>query len=122
MTPDCWRLRPPALLHCCQVAENPKTGLAADDPFRRSSRCWFSPPPALYFLCWVALAPLIVALVGPSSKALYDGRGRELTFTTVGQGLLLAWVNGIIFYAGTCFWIFHTLHAYGGMSPRSRCC
>ena len=25
-------------------------------------------------------------------------------------------MNGIIFYAGTCFWIFHTLHVYGGMS------
>ncbi len=75
------------------------------------------PTPALYFLCWIALAPLMVALVGQSSESFDDARGRDLTSTTLGQGLLLAWVNGIIFYAGTCFWIFHTLRAYGGMSP-----
>jgi apolipoprotein N-acyltransferase len=76
------------------------------------------PTPALYFLCWVALAPLIIALVGPPSGKLYDVRGGELSSTNLGQGLLLAWVNGIIFYAGTCFWIFHTLHVYGGMSQQ----
>jgi len=76
------------------------------------------PTPALYSLCWVALAPLLVALVGPSSGQHYDAHGRELASPTLGQGLLLAWVNGIIFYAGTCFWIFHTLHVYGGMSPQ----
>jgi len=76
------------------------------------------PTPALYFLCWIALTPLIVALVGAPSGQLYDVRGRELPTTTLGQGLLLAWVNGIIFYAGTCFWIFHTLHVYGGMRPQ----
>ncbi len=76
------------------------------------------PSPALYFLCWIALAPLIVAIVGPASEPVYDARGRQLTSTTLGQGLLLAWVNGVIFYAGTCFWIFHTLHVYGGMSEQ----
>lgn len=64
----------------------------------------------------MALAPLLVAILGSANQQLYDARGRELTSTTLGQGLLLAWVNGIIFYAGTCFWIFHTLHVYGGMS------
>lgn len=75
------------------------------------------PSPALYFLCWVALTPLLVAIVGPANQQLFhDGSGRELTSTTLRQGLLLGWVNGIIFYSGTCFWIFHTLHVYGGMS------
>ncbi|HYN15826.1 MAG TPA: apolipoprotein N-acyltransferase [Terriglobales bacterium] len=76
------------------------------------------PSPALYFLCWIALAPLIVAIIGPGDERLYDARGRDLTSGALGQGLLLAWVNGVIFYAGTCFWIFHTLHVYGGMSDR----
>ena len=76
------------------------------------------PSPALYFLCWFALVPLIVAIAGPASQRLYDVRGRELSSTTLGQGLLLGWVNGIVFYAGTCFWIFHTLHVYGGMSEQ----
>jgi len=69
------------------------------------------PSPALYFLCWVALAPLIVAILGPTD----DGAGKRGT-ASLGQSLLLAWVNGVIFYAGTCFWIFHTLHVYGEMS------
>ncbi len=76
------------------------------------------PSPALYFLCWVALAPLIVAIVGPQTGRLYDSPGRELASTTLAQGLLLGWINGVIFYAGTCFWIFHTLHVYGGMSEQ----
>ncbi len=76
------------------------------------------PSPALYFLCWVALAPLIVAIVEPGGEGPGDGRGRELTAASLGQGLLLAWVNGVVFYVGTCFWIFHTLHVYGGMSDR----
>ena len=76
------------------------------------------PSPALYFLCWIALVPLIVAIAQPESQQLYDGRGRDLTSTTLAKGLLLGWVNGIIFYAGTCFWIFHTLHVYGAMSEQ----
>ena len=75
------------------------------------------PSPAVYFLCWVALAPLIVAIIGPAAEAAYDRRGRGLSAPSLRQGLLLGWVNGIIFYAGTCFWIFHTLHVYGEMSP-----
>jgi apolipoprotein N-acyltransferase len=76
------------------------------------------PSPALYFLCWVALAPLIVAIVGPAGEGSEGRRGCELAATSLGRGLLLAWVNGVIFYAGTCFWIFHTLHVYGGMSEQ----
>lgn len=41
---------------------------------------------------------------------------RERRSTSLGSGLLLGWMNGVIFYAGTCFWIFHTLHVYGGMT------
>ena len=69
------------------------------------------PTPALYFLCWIALAPLLVALVQPNS----GNPDRNPTSASLGQALLLAWINGIIFYAGTCFWIFHTLRVYGGM-------
>ena len=75
------------------------------------------PSPALYFLCWVALAPLVVAIIGPDGEVSGAARARELSAASLRQGLLLAWVNGLIFYAGTCFWIFHTLHVYGGMSP-----
>src|SRR5919198_28451 len=76
------------------------------------------PSPGLYFLCWIAVTPLMAVIVGSSTKGLYDVRGQEVASTTPAQGLLLGWVNGIIFYAGTCFWIFHTLHVYGGMSEQ----
>jgi apolipoprotein N-acyltransferase len=76
------------------------------------------PSPGLYFLCWIAVTPLMAVIVGSSTKELYDVRGQEVASTTPAQGLLLGWVNGIIFYAGTCFWIFHTLHVYGGMSEQ----
>ena len=67
-------------------------------------------------MCWVAVAPLIVAIVGPGAEGSDDGGSREHTAASLGRGLLLAWVSGVIFYAGTCFWIFHTLHVYGKMS------
>ena len=76
------------------------------------------PSVSLYFLCWIALAPLIVAVLSanaPAGVELVDSRGRQLSAATVGQGFTLAFVNGLIFYAGTVFWIYHTLHVYGGM-------
>jgi len=33
-----------------------------------------------------------------------------------GQAFLLAYVSGILWYAGTCYWIYDTMHQYGGMS------
>jgi len=71
------------------------------------------PSPALYFLCWIALAPLLVAILTPAQSAPDKN---PPAFTVLRRGFLLGWVNGVLFYAGTCFWIFHTLHVYGGMS------
>ncbi len=31
------------------------------------------------------------------------------------QGFLLAWLSGVIGIAGSCFWIFHVMHQYGGL-------
>ena len=33
-----------------------------------------------------------------------------------GQAFLLAYVSGILWYAGTCYWIYNTMHEYGGLS------
>ena len=62
------------------------------------------PSPGLYFLCWIALAPLLVALI--------DRRYSP----TVLRAVLLAYLSGVIWYAGTCYWIFHVMHVYGGLS------
>jgi len=62
------------------------------------------PSPSLYFLCWIALAPLLVALI--------DRRYSP----TLLRSVLLAYFSGVIWYAGTCYWIFHVMHVYGGLS------
>ena len=31
------------------------------------------------------------------------------------QGFLLGYVCGILWFAGTCYWIFSTMHRYGGL-------
>jgi apolipoprotein N-acyltransferase len=33
------------------------------------------------------------------------------------QGFLLGWLNGTIFYLGTCYWVYSVMHLYGGLSP-----
>jgi apolipoprotein N-acyltransferase len=33
-----------------------------------------------------------------------------------GQAFLLAYISGILWYAGTCYWIYNTMHEHGGLS------
>ena len=33
------------------------------------------------------------------------------------QGFLLGWLNGTVFYLGTCYWVYSVMHPYGGLSP-----
>jgi apolipoprotein N-acyltransferase len=71
------------------------------------------PSPNLYWLCWVALAPLIAALLTarPPDAAMAERRPASAL-----QGFVLAYVSGVIWYLGTCYWVFHAMHAYGGVS------
>ena len=32
------------------------------------------------------------------------------------QGFVLGWVSGSIWYLGTCYWVFHVMHAHGGLN------
>ncbi|HUO16902.1 MAG TPA: apolipoprotein N-acyltransferase [Verrucomicrobiae bacterium] len=76
------------------------------------------PLPGLYVLCWFALTPLILALLRtrPASQLQIDGVLR-LRPASPGQGFVLGYVCGILFYGGTCYWIFDTMRLYGGLSP-----
>jgi apolipoprotein N-acyltransferase len=76
------------------------------------------PSPSLYALCWVALTPLLVAILGPltSRETLLDRQGRSLNAITTWQGFLLGYASGVVWYAGSCFWVFHVMHVYGGLS------
>ena len=74
------------------------------------------PLPGLYWLAWIAVAPLLVAILrARSTETLQlDGQARLLP-ATPWQGFLLGYVCGILWFAGTCYWIFDTMHRYGGM-------
>lgn len=73
---------------------------------------------AIYLLSWVALAPLIYAILKCRDQdivmVLADG-GQFLAPATAGQGFLLGYACGIIWYLGSCSWIFHVMHVYGGI-------
>ena len=75
------------------------------------------PLPGLYILSWVAFAPLIVALLRarPAGTLEIDG-SVNLQAAKPGQAFLLAYVSGILWYAGTCYWIYDTMHQYGGLN------
>ena len=76
------------------------------------------PKPALYLLSWVALAPLIYAILKCREQdvtlVLADG-GQFLAPATAWQGFLLGYVSGVIWYLGSCYWIFYVMHVYGGI-------
>ena len=75
------------------------------------------PLPGIYVLSWIAVAPLIVALLRarrPDTLQLNESP-RLLPATPV-QGFLLGYKCGILWYAGTCYWIYATMRHYGGLS------
>jgi apolipoprotein N-acyltransferase len=57
-------------------------------------------------LSWVALVPLLVALL------LGDSAGKVFTMRHAG---LLGYGCGILWYMGNCYWIYPTMHEYGGL-------
>ncbi len=71
----------------------------------------------IYALSWFALAPLILALLRtrPAGELEIAGSVR-LRPASPGQGFLLGYVCGILWYAGTCYWIYDTMRQYGGLS------
>jgi apolipoprotein N-acyltransferase len=74
------------------------------------------PLPNLYFLTWAAVAPLLVALLrAHEPDTLQLVAGVKLLPARPGQAFLLAYVCGILWYAGTCYWIYNTMRQYGGV-------
>src|SRR5690242_20587511 len=59
------------------------------------------PKPDFYPLAWVALVPLLVAIC---------------TAPILKRSILPAYVAGVMFFAGTCYWITETMMIYGGVS------
>ncbi len=75
------------------------------------------PLPGFYVLSWFALAPLVVALLRaqPAGPLEIDNTVR-LRAATPGQAFVLAYVCGVLWFAGTCYWIYDTMHQFGGLS------
>ncbi len=75
------------------------------------------PLPGLYVLSWFALTPLIIALLRARPAGELEVAGiLNLQPATAWQGFLLGYVCGIVWYAGTCYWIFDTMRQYGGLT------
>ena len=75
------------------------------------------PLAGLSLLSWVAFAPLIVALLRARPAGVLEMEGSvNLQAASPGQAFLLAYISGILWYAGTCYWIYNTMHEHGGLS------
>jgi apolipoprotein N-acyltransferase len=77
------------------------------------------PEPSLYILSWVALAPLIYAILQCRKQdALLTmvEDGKWFAPATAWQGFLLGYLSGVIWYLGSCYWVFHVMHDYGSLS------
>ncbi len=71
------------------------------------------PTPSWTPLAWVALAPLLVALLQrPAAEVLTPGAAAGLSLR---QGFFLGYLCGFIWYLGSCYWVFHVMHTYGGL-------
>jgi apolipoprotein N-acyltransferase len=74
------------------------------------------PLPGLFFLSWLALAPLVVAILNArATQALQLEESQKLVAASPWQGFLLGYNCGVLWYLGTCYWVFATMHQYGGL-------
>ena len=75
------------------------------------------PLPNLYGLGWVAVTPLLIALLRARQPDTLQLRaGMKLLPARPLQAFLLSYVCGILWYAGTCYWIYNTMRQYGGVN------
>jgi len=70
----------------------------------------------LYGLSWIAVSPLLIAVLrARPAGALQLDAPMKLAPATPWQGFLLGYLCGILWCAGTCYWVFDTMHRYGGL-------
>jgi apolipoprotein N-acyltransferase len=75
------------------------------------------PLPGLYILSWISVAPLLIAILhARNPETLQLDESRKLLPARPGQGFLLGYVCGVLWYLGTCYWVYDTMHQYGGLS------
>ena len=75
------------------------------------------PLPDFYLLGWIAITPLLVALLrARPPETLQIRAGVKLLPARPLQAFLMAYACGILWYAGTCYWIYDVMHQYGGVN------
>jgi apolipoprotein N-acyltransferase len=75
------------------------------------------PLPGLYVLSWVAVAPLVVAILhARTPPTIQLDELQKLIAASPGQGFLLGYTCGVLWYLGTCYWVYGAMHQYGGLS------
>jgi apolipoprotein N-acyltransferase len=75
------------------------------------------PLPGLYVLSWIALTPLLIAIFHARyPETIQLDESQKLIPASPWQGFLLAYACGVLWYAGTCYWVYDTMHQYGGLS------
>lgn len=74
------------------------------------------PTPGLYWLGWVALVPLMLAVLAPYRFSAAAGVETAERSASPAAGFWLGYLSGVIWYAGTCYWVFHVMHVYGGLA------
>ncbi len=68
-------------------------------------------------MCWIAVTPLLVALLRAQKPDTLQLREWPVLLpASPGQAFLLAYICGIFWYAGTCYWIYSTMRQYGGVN------
>lgn len=72
------------------------------------------PSPAWGSFAWIALAPLLVALLQrPASEVMLPGGAGGMSLR---QAFLLGSLCGVIWYLGTCSWLYLVMTTYGGLA------
>ena len=75
------------------------------------------PLPGIYVLSWIALAPLVIAVFhARTPDTIQLDESQKLIPATPIQGFLLGYACGVIWYIGTCYWVYDTMHQFGGLS------
>jgi apolipoprotein N-acyltransferase len=75
------------------------------------------PLPGLYVLSWISIAPLLVGLLHANNPdTLQLDESRKFVPARPWQGFLLGYACGILWYLGTCYWVYDTMHHYGGLN------
>jgi apolipoprotein N-acyltransferase len=75
------------------------------------------PLSGIYIFSWIALAPLLVAILHARYPAtLQLDESQKLMPASPAQGFLLGYACGVLWYLGTCYWVYDTMHQYGGLS------